>query len=434
MTPERREEILAKRRKEKGSGPASRPFALPPARKANTHDITEVVNIDDLIEYTANTHLAAASTADTDCEEPSQSDLLAHMAGRSQSGTSPGDIRRVLAAKQGNGTKTKTRKVHETSTVPETVVVGDTTYYLNKGETIVFQGQHYTANTTMIHYWVGRHESSALDKALVDRGANGGICGDDMLVVEGSERFVDVSGLAGHRENQLRIVTAQALIHTHKGDAIATFHQMALLGKGKSILSCVQMEHYGAQIDDKSRRLPGGKQRILMDGYQIPLDFHNGLAYLQCRPPTESELSSLPHIIMTSDVDWDPCIYDNQIVDLDEFFDAQEEEVYDSPFDQFGDYRHRTIALHSVHLEPEFFDAFEHPDCEDILDDLVDHQHPDLLHDVYQVHGATSKPSKRDYEALRPFFGWAPSDTIRRTIEVTTQCARSHVSETLRHH
>ena len=91
-----------------------------------------------------------------------------------------------------------------------------------------------------------------MEKALIDRGANGGICGDDMTVLEGSERYVDVSGLAGHRENRFFIVTTQALIRTHKGDAIAIFHQMALLGKGKSILSCVQMEHYGAGIHDKS--------------------------------------------------------------------------------------------------------------------------------------------------------------------------------------
>jgi hypothetical protein len=69
-----------------------------------------------------------------------------------------------------------------------------------------------------------------MDKALVDRGANGGICGEDMLVFEGSERFVDVSGLAVHRENKLRIVKAQAVINTHKGPVIAIFHQMALLG------------------------------------------------------------------------------------------------------------------------------------------------------------------------------------------------------------
>ena len=74
-----------------------------------------------------------------------------------------------------------------------------------------------------------------------------------------------------HTVSQLHIVTAQALICTHKGNAIATFHQMALLGKGKSILlSCLQMEAFGAAINDRSRLLPGGKQRIVIDGYQLP--------------------------------------------------------------------------------------------------------------------------------------------------------------------
>jgi hypothetical protein len=89
---------------------------------------------------------------------------------------------------------------------------------------------------------VGQHDVEDMERALVDHGENGGICGNDMLVLEGSQRFVDVVGLAGHKVNQLQIVTEQALVTTHKGDTIATFHQMALLGKGKSILSCLQME------------------------------------------------------------------------------------------------------------------------------------------------------------------------------------------------
>jgi hypothetical protein len=139
--------------------------------------------------------------------------------------------------------------------------------------------------------------------ALIDRGANGCVCGDDMSVLEGSERYVDVSGLGGHREKQLLIAMAQALIKTHKGDVIAVSHQIALLGKGKSILSCLQMEHYGSEINDKSLRLPGGKQRIVMDGYQIQLTFRNGLEYLKCCPPTDAEVDSLPHLIMTAEVD-----------------------------------------------------------------------------------------------------------------------------------
>jgi hypothetical protein len=110
-----------------------------------------------------------------------------------------------------------------------------------------------------------------------------------MRVLEGSERFVDVVGLAGHKISQLFIVTAQALVTTHKGDVITTFHQMALLGKGKCILSCLQMEAHGADINDWSHLLPGGKQRFLMDGYQLPLDFKNGLPYLRCQTPTEEE-------------------------------------------------------------------------------------------------------------------------------------------------
>ena len=148
---------------------------------------------------------------------------------------------------------------------------------IHKGESIHYQGHQYFSHMTKCHYRVGQHDVGDMEHALVDRGANGGICGSDMKVLEGSERFVDVVGLAGHKVSQLRIVTAQTLITTHKGDAIATFHQMALLGKGKSILSCLQMEAYGADINDRSCLLPGGKQRILMDGYQLPLDFKYGL-------------------------------------------------------------------------------------------------------------------------------------------------------------
>jgi hypothetical protein len=141
-------------------------------------------------------------------------------------------------------------------------------------------GHQYFAHVTNINYSIGQHAVGTMEYALVDRGANGGVCGDDILVLEVSERFVDVSGLAGHTVSQLQIVIAQALVTTHKGDAIATFHHMTMLGKGKSILSCLQMEAYGADINDRSCSLPGGQQRILIGGYLLPLDFKNGLPYL----------------------------------------------------------------------------------------------------------------------------------------------------------
>jgi hypothetical protein len=57
----------------------------------------------------------------------------------------------------------------------------------------------------MLHYSVGQYDFASMEKALADCGANGGICGDNVLVLDCSERFVDVSGLSRHKvsRNQL---------------------------------------------------------------------------------------------------------------------------------------------------------------------------------------------------------------------------------------
>jgi hypothetical protein len=53
-----------------------------------------------------------------------------------------------------------------------------------------------------------------MEKALIDRGANGGICGDDMTVLGESERFVDVFGLAGQGQPGLDCYGSSAYFHT----------------------------------------------------------------------------------------------------------------------------------------------------------------------------------------------------------------------------
>jgi hypothetical protein len=428
LTESQREEILAKRRQERMKDHKVK-------RQVNTHEVQDLISLDDILDYQINQH---TTTPDDECpsngtpSEPSESTLLAYMAGRSPS-TSPGDIRRVLAAKQTPSTKPPQRAVNETQVLPDTVQVGTTTYYLNKSDVSSPGTKQYSANLTMLHYNVSEHSISGIDKALVDRGANGSICGDDMLVLEGSERFVSVSGLAGYKVDQLRLVTARALIQTHKGPAVATFHQMAHLGKGKSILSCIQMEHFGAVINDKPTRL-GGKQCIVIDGYQIPLDINGGLPYLRCRKPTPDEVANLPHLIMTADVDWDPCICDNNIDDMEQFYDAEMDAVSDSPFDQFGDYRHRTIATHIIEPEAEFFDATEILSYDDRVDNFFDALHPNEVQMVYDINTITVSTKPPDFDLIRPLFGWAPSDTIKRTFAVTTQYARGRVSDTLKQH
>jgi hypothetical protein len=86
----------------------------------------------------------------------------------------------------------------------------------------------------------------------------------------------------------------------------------------------------------------------------LPLDFKNGLPYLRCRKPTDRELASFPHIIMTSDCEWDPSKFDKDLNDLAAYYDPSEEDHEGYHFDQHGEYRHCTVATHATCLEEEF--------------------------------------------------------------------------------
>jgi hypothetical protein len=103
------------------------------------------------------------------------------------------------------------------------------------------------------------------------------------------------------------------------------------------------------------------------------LNFKNGLPYLRCRKPTEAELSSLPHIIINSDVNWDPKQYDITFDEIEQFHDTSQVDFEHEHFDQYGEYRHRTVATHSLVSEEEFFDALEYSKVADIVDTSLIH-------------------------------------------------------------
>jgi hypothetical protein len=77
----------------------------------------------------------------------------------------------------------------------------------------------------------------------------------------------------------------------------------------------------------------------------IRYHFSSGLAYRPCRKPNEDKLGLLPHVAMTSDVDWDPSLYDNVINNIDDFHDPTFDFIdHDNPFNEYGEYRHRTAV------------------------------------------------------------------------------------------
>jgi hypothetical protein len=61
-----------------------------------------------------------------------------------------------------------------------------------------------------------------------------------------------------------------------------------------------------------------GKQCLhTIDGYVSPINFYSGLPYLRMVPYMDEEWETLPHVIMSSDQDWDPTILDH-VMDEDE--------------------------------------------------------------------------------------------------------------------
>jgi hypothetical protein len=78
--------------------------------------------------------------------------------------------------------------------------------------------------------------------------------------------------------------------------------------------------------------------------YQILLDFHNGLPYFQCCPPTKKEFATLTEQIITEDIDWDPRLYDSLIGNMHIFYKAHKNEDHGSPFDFHGKSFHCNIG------------------------------------------------------------------------------------------
>ena len=185
--------------------------------------------------------------------------------------------------------------------------------------TVVIDGKRYIeTNTHRIQYRFS--ETAGINhreriSALVDRGANGGLAGGDVRVLEHTLRQADISGIDNHTTVGLPIVTAAGVVNTHVGPVCVILHQYALLGKGKSIHSSVQMECHDIVLDERSRRLqPGGQQCLTtLEGYEIPLSICRGLPYMDMHPPSDHKLDTLPQVVLTSDANWDPTMADNEI-------------------------------------------------------------------------------------------------------------------------
>ena len=300
-------------------------------RRVNLHDISA----HDLLEAYSHEFGVAEDESEDHFEdaiaeqelpdqEPEQSTLLVNAA-KSSTHLQPGDIRRILSSSSSKHSQPPNKKL---------------------------------AAKVHITYQVSQAHSSA-KTSLVDRGANGGVAGSDVRVVHQTPlnaRRVDIQGIDDHQLTNVPIGTVGGVVTTQHGPVIAIMHQYALHGKGHTIHSPGQFEWHKVSIDDKSVHV-GGLQRLkTLDGYIVPFAIKNGLARLDIRPYTDHEWDTLPHVILTSEEDWDPTVLDFEH-DEDDWYDAVSElegNPHANLFDEFGNYRRRVLVQ-----ELQFLDAYE---------------------------------------------------------------------------
>ena len=128
---------------------------------------------------------------------------------------------------------------------------------------------YYSINKTHI-YHVSKHSSSHYG-SLIDRGANGGLAGSDVRILERTGRTVSVTGIDNHELPGLDIVSCAALLHTNHGKVVLIMYEYAYYGRGNTIHSPGQIEWFQNTCDDRFFHV-GGKQVInFLDGYSTPL-------------------------------------------------------------------------------------------------------------------------------------------------------------------
>jgi hypothetical protein len=128
---------------------------------------------------------------------------------------------------------------------------------------LVIDGTHYRAVNVAYIYSVSFSHHNAVAVSLVDRGANGGIAGEDVCVIEMTMQKVDVCGINNHEVSGISIAMVGAVVLTQHGPVIAIMSQYAYLGHGKTIHSATQLKSYQNDVNDCSVKVQGGLQCIV---------------------------------------------------------------------------------------------------------------------------------------------------------------------------
>lgn len=312
--------------------------------------------------------------------------------------------------------------------------------------------------------------------SLVDGGCNGVLAGADVLILdEHSFGTVDIVGVADNLIKDVPLCTAVAMVETVQGPILAFMHNYAALQTGTSIHSPTQMRDHGILIDDTpktQKRFDGefGTQSMVipaMDGnssFNVELTIAGGLPYFKQRPPTDAELNdiTIPHVHLTSGMPWNPSKYDDDkekmeiavpfqplgavaVVD----FNAPMSVGTDDEADNEDDKSLAELCIpdddsdveSSIGVDANAFlrelafcksSVHEHECTVDSMFGDTFNAIPNVIEAIASVaRSTTAKLTHVEHkygktlEQLRPHFAWASVDTIKKTLDASTQMYRA---------
>jgi hypothetical protein len=120
---------------------------------------------------------------------------------------------------------------------------------------------------------------------LIDGGANGGLANPrEMRLINYTcpLRYVNITGVGDLNIPKLKIGTFASKVQLQDGRfVLMIFHEYGELPNGKTIHSKIQLCDNQSKVYDDPEMLDGRQCIDTLEGYSIPIDFENGLAYIK---------------------------------------------------------------------------------------------------------------------------------------------------------
>jgi hypothetical protein len=94
-----------------------------------------------------------------------------------------------------------------------------------------------------------------------------------------------------------------------------------------------------------------------LDGYIIPLSIHDDRTRLKIRPCTDQEFETLPHVTLTSELEWDPSVLNHEFKEDESWGNSP---TIPSSCDEVGDFKQRVSLKHQSYFAR--LDGYSHDD------------------------------------------------------------------------